>query len=76
MSDSNKRKLEMLALLVAVISGIGAFFGAFVLLPYRMQAAEKAIEAVQTERKTDRELLIRVDVRTERMEKALDRIAK
>lgn len=76
MSETNKRKLEVVALLIAVVSGLGAFYGTFVLLPYRMAAAEKAITEVQVERKTDRELLVRVDERTARMEKALDRIAK
>lgn len=76
MSETNKRKLEILGLVVAVLTGISAFFGTFVLLPYRMQAAEKALSDVQIERKSDRELLVRMDERTARMEKTLERIMK
>lgn len=76
MSETVKRRLEVMTLIIAVVSGLGAFFGAFVLLPYRMDAAEKAIVEVQGERKSDRELLVRVDERTARMERALDRMAK
>lgn len=76
MSETNRRKIEVLVMLISIISAFGAFYGTFVLLPYRMAAAEKAISEVQAERKTDRELLVRVDERTARMEKAIDRIAK
>lgn len=76
MSEANKRKLEILGLVVAVLTGIGAFIGTFVLLPYRMQAAEKSLSDLQIERRSDRELLVRVDERTARMEKAMDRITK
>ena len=74
MSDTAKRRLEVLGLILAIVTGTGGFLGAIILLPYRMAAAEKAINQVQVDRVSDRELLVRIDERGARTDARLIRI--
>lgn len=74
MSEAIRKRLETWAVIVAILTGLVGFFGAFVILPYRMEAAEKAITTIQTERDVDRELLVRIDERGKQTDKRMERI--
>lgn len=63
MSDKTKKGLELLAVTLAVMTGFAGMFGAFVLLPYRMQAAEQSIQRLNANRADDKELLTRIEER-------------
>lgn len=76
MSDAVKLSLTRLGVIVGVISGLAGLFSAWFILPYRMAAAETAIKAVQEQAYTDHSLLQRIDERTARMERALDRLPR
>ena len=73
MSDQVKLNIARFGLLVGILSGLAGLFGAWFVLPYRMSAAEQAIKDVQSQGYADHSLLQRIDERTERMERALDR---
>lgn len=84
MSDHTKTVLQRVAALLGILAGIAGLLGAWFVLPYRMDAAEKAIREVQSESRSavrelqassriDHDMLQRIDERTARMEKALDR---
>lgn len=74
MSDATKESLSRIGLVVGVVSGLSGLLGAFVLLPYRINAAESEIRQMKTEARADHELLVRIDERNERMEKAIDEL--
>lgn len=76
MSDHTKTILARVLAVIGVLSGIAGLLGAWFVLPYRMDAAEKAIREVQKQSATDHDLLQRIDERTARMEKAIDRLMK
>ena len=74
MSDETKESLSRIGLVVGLLSGITGLLGAFVLLPYRISAAEQEIRQVKVETRADHELLVRIDERNARMEKAIDEL--
>lgn len=74
MSDETKESLSRIGLVVGLLSGITGLLGAFVLLPYRISAAEQEIRQVKIETRADHELLVRIDERNARMEKAIDEL--
>lgn len=74
MSEELKLNLSRIGLVVGVVSGLSGLLGAFVLLPYRINAAESEIRQMKTEARADHELLVRIDERNERMEKAIDEL--
>jgi len=76
MSDHTKVIIARTAAMIGILSGLAGLFGAWVILPYRMDAAEKAIRDVQKQSGSDHDLLQRIDERTARMEKAIDRLSK
>lgn len=76
MSDHTKTLLARVMAVVGILSGIAGLLGAWFVLPYRMDAAEKAIREVQSQSHTDHDLLQRIDERTARMEKGIDRLTK
>jgi hypothetical protein len=73
MSEEVQINLTRIGVVLAVLAGVATPFGTFVLLSHRMDAAEKAIIAVQTKADIDHDMLQRIDERTARIEKALDR---
>jgi hypothetical protein len=75
MSDDVKINLTRLGVVLGVLALLATPFGTFILLSHRVDAAEKAI-AVQTKVEADHDLLQRIDERTMRIEKAIDRITK
>lgn len=55
--------IETIGLCVAVVGGVGGFVGAFYLLPYRMEGAEKRLEILARRYDADHELLLRIEER-------------
>lgn len=76
MSDILKLNLAKTGLLVAILAGLAGLLGAWVVLPYRMSAAEATLSQLSHETRVDHEALTRVDERTARMERVLDRIER
>ncbi len=74
MSDLTRQSLTRIGLIVGLLSGLAGLFGAFVILPYRMDAAETAIRELHRTQAADHDLIQRTDERTARMEKTLDRL--
>jgi hypothetical protein len=61
-----------MGLAIGIVSGLSGLFGAFVLLPYRIDAAEQEIKQLKTEARVDHELLVRIDERSKRIEERLE----
>lgn len=53
--------LSKLGIVIAVLAGIAGLAGAWFVLPYRMDAAEKAISEHTSQLAAQREILIRID---------------
>lgn len=76
MSDDTKDTIGRVAQIVGLLAALTAFLGAWFILPYRMTAAESAIREVKSQSERDHDLIQRIDERTARMEKAIDRLTK
>jgi hypothetical protein len=73
-SDDVKLSLTKAGIVIGLLAGLAGLLGAWFVLPYRVSAAENAIREVQTQARTDHDLIQRIDERTARMEKAIDRL--
>lgn len=69
-----KVSLMKVGVVVTVLIGIAGLLGAWFVLPYRVAAAEAEIKEVRYQSAKDHDMLQRIDERTGRMEKALERI--
>lgn len=76
MSDEMQRTISRLSLAIGVIAGIAGLLGAWFVLPYRMDAAETELRDIRSQVGKDHDLIQRIDERTARMEKAIDRLGK
>lgn len=63
MSDRIRKSFEMVAAVIGVAAGLAGMFGAFVLLPSRMEAAERQITRLNERDERNRELLVRLEER-------------
>ena len=63
MSDRLRKSIELSASVVAVATGLAGMFGAFVLLPSRMDAAERQIARLSEREEKQREMLVRIEER-------------
>lgn len=63
MSDRLRKSIEVSASIVAVLTGLVGMFGAFVLLPARMEAAERHIARLSEREEKQREMLVRIEER-------------
>lgn len=74
MSDKAKTNLQMFGLLVAVSTGITGLFGAFVILPYKVEAIEQQVKSNAEKTATDHELLVRIEERLITVQKQIERL--
>lgn len=77
MTTQTKGRIEFAGLIIGILGGIGGIaglIGAFYLLPYRLEAAEKRIEVISIQRTADRELLTRIEERVISIQQDLRRI--
>jgi hypothetical protein len=75
MSDRIKKNVEFLALLVAIAGAVVGLFGAFVVLPTRVQALESQVEKLTARDQTRNDLLIRLEENGKRIEQKIDYMA-
>ena len=76
MSDPIRKRLEVGCALLALATGLSGLFGAFVLLPSRMDAAESTIAKLAERSDRDRELLVRIEERLVKIQEQLARERK
>lgn len=65
-----KLNLDKMALFVAVVTGIAALAGAWVLLPYRVNLVEQRTSAVESKLDAQQQLLIRIDENVKALKEA------
>lgn len=53
----------MVAVFIGLMTGVAGMFGAFFMLPYRMDAMEARVEKMGAQRDIDHELLLRIEER-------------
>lgn len=68
MPDRTRKAIEVAAAVVGLVAGLAGLFGAFVLLPSRMEAAEKQILRLNDRDEKAREVLIRIEERLIRVD--------
>lgn len=61
MSERASKSLNNIAMIVGILIGVGGAVQAALLLPYRVDANEKAIHAIRIKMETDHEILVRID---------------
>jgi len=76
MSDKSRKWVELVAVMAGLATGVAGMFGAFYLLPYRMDAVEMRVEKISQQRDTDRELLLRIEERLINVQRDLQRVTK
>ena len=82
MSDLTQRKMDRWLAILAVLAGFGGAFYSLLLLPYKLDAADRQLEVlrreiedVKTHRETDNAILIRIDQRTLDIEQRVKEIS-
>jgi len=63
MSDRLHGGLQVSAAVLGLVAGLTGLFGAFVLLPSRMEAAERQIARLNDRDEKSREMLVRIEER-------------
>ena len=63
MSDRIRKSIEVGAAVLALMTGLGGMFGAFVLLPSRVDAMEKQIGRLNDRDEKHKEMLVRIEER-------------
>jgi hypothetical protein len=70
MSERIQLNLTRLGLAVGIFGGIIGIGGTFVVLPYRLEAAEKRITSLEEQVASSRELLVRIDENVKALKEA------
>jgi len=65
--------MKNVLLIVSLAVGVLGALQSVAVLPYRMTAAEAAVTKLQTDTKTDREILIRIEERLKTLQEKLER---
>lgn len=73
MSDKGRINLQLFGVIVAAATGITGLFGAFVILPYRVDAVENQARANAEKTAADHELLVRIEERLITVQKQLEK---
>ena len=73
MSERLSKSIEVGAAALGLIAGIVGLFGAFVLLPSRMEAAEKHIHRLNERDEKNREMLVRIEERLIQVQSELNK---
>jgi predicted cobalt transporter CbtA len=60
-SEKLKSNVAIVSAFVGILAGVFGFIQAYAVLPYRVEQIEKDTRAMKDERKTDREILIRIE---------------
>lgn len=61
-------RLAEWGIVISVIAGLAGLVGAWFVIPYRVEAAEKAIEKLKAEVQSDHDVIIRLDANVIRMD--------
>lgn len=75
MPDRIRKSLELVLVILGVGTGLTGMFGAFVLLPSRVEALERVNTRLVEREEKGREALIRLEERAKRIEDKLDLLA-
>lgn len=70
MSDEAADLIRKTAAALAVLTALITLLGAWVVIPHRMEAAEKRIQVLETEAKTAHDLLVRIDENVKALKEA------
>jgi len=70
MSEKVQLNLTRLGLAVGICGGIIGMGGTFIVLPYRLEAAEKRITSLEEQVSSSRELLVRIDENVKALKEA------
>ena len=73
MNERLRKSIEVGAAALGLIAGIVGLFGAFVLLPSRMEAAEKQIHRLLERDEKHREMLVRIEERLIQVQSELNK---
>ena len=73
MSDRLHGGLQVGAAVLGFVAGVTGLFGAFVLLPSRMEAAERQIARLNDRDEKSREMLVRIEERLIQLQGELKR---
>lgn len=73
MSEKAKMNLQVFGVVVAVATGITGLFGAFIILPYRVDAIEVQVRNNAEKVAADHELLVRIEERLITVQKQLEK---
>lgn len=76
MRQETKWRLENLLKIIGLVMGVFGFIGSFAIIPYRMDAAEKAIATQAMYQRVDRELLIRMEEQNKVLISRVDYVIK
>lgn len=67
MSQKLKANLQVISLVLGICIAVFGAVGAWAVIPYRLEQAEAEIRALKDDRATDREILVRIDERVNRL---------
>lgn len=63
MPDRMRKGFEVMAVVLGLVTGLTGLFGAFVLLPSRVDAVEKQVTRLNERDEKSREMLVRIEER-------------